>query len=497
LNPIWFKNAVGEMNNPVGETVSLMATISGEMSVDDVPLAPWADLQAIKNGDESPMEVVVEVPVGKSKRGWNYKPQALQSIVGEVMSQGLSGFLGHQKAEDVNTQFPTPVTHWVGAKFDPNVENKDSSGKVISKGAAYFRGVIDKAADDLKRWIKSKVVRQVSIFGYPKIKKVSGEIDVVDYKPLSIDWTPLNRPGMPTRIVAMGEIDVINGELDGSHEELREALRKAIHQAMGAGENNWVYIEKVFDDHAIIEYSGPSIETKFFSFPYKVENDEVQLGEKKEVTKKEVYEPVGEINSGGGQEMTLQEILAKLKELGVSPRVIAGEMGWTVQDVAGEMDSQWLKDVTGAQETLNRLKETLGVTGEMDVVQVAGQLAGDINKVREALGVSGEMDIIQVAKDAAQAVQDQRKANFEKLIDDTLKEKVSGEMAQSTVKRMLNIQEGATKEQISGEIDKLLEDETVKSIIGKLHVDKPPVITSGDNGGNQGSQGLRVKRQAI
>jgi len=83
------------------------------------------------------------------------------------------------------------------------------------------------------------------------------------------------------------------------------------------------------------------------------------------------------------------------------------------------------------------------------------------------------------------------------LIDDTLKEKVSGEMAQSTVKRMLNIQEGATKEQISGEIDKLLEDETVKSIIGKLHVDKPPVITSGDNGGNQGSQGLRVKRQAI
>src|SRR5690606_21982148 len=111
---------------------SVQAVISGEMRVEDVPLAPWVDLQALKAGDPEPMEIVVEIPAGKSKRGWNYRPEALQKIVGEVMSQGLPGFLGHQKPEDVDHQFPTPVTHWVGALW------KD--------GKAYFRGVVDKAA---------------------------------------------------------------------------------------------------------------------------------------------------------------------------------------------------------------------------------------------------------------------------------------------------------------------------------------------------------------
>ena len=89
------------------------------------------------------------------------------------MSQGLPGFLGHQKPEDVDSQFPTPVTHWVGAKWE--------------NGRAYFRGVIDKAAADLKRWIKAHTIRQVSIFGVPKLQRVNGEYNVVDYKPLSID----------------------------------------------------------------------------------------------------------------------------------------------------------------------------------------------------------------------------------------------------------------------------------------------------------------------
>ena len=67
-------------------------------------------------------------------------------------------------------------------------------------------------------------------------------------------------------------------------------------------------------------------------------------------------------------------------------------------------------------------------------------------------------------------------------------------MAQALVRKMLQVPEGATKEQIAGEINKLLEDETVKTAIGKFHVDKPPII--GD-GGNKETTTLRVKRQAI
>ncbi len=380
---MWLKDKTyGEMSGGAGvsgETSSLNALIAGEMQPGDVPLNPGMDIVALKAGDVEPMEVVVEVPAGKSKRGWSYRPEALQAIVGEVMSQGLPGFLGHQKAEDVDSQFPVPVTHWVGAKWD------DTTKK------AYFRGVIDKAAADLKRWIKGKTIKTVSIFGIPKLQKaVDGETNVVDYKPLSIDWTPLGRAGMPTAVVATGEIDVVDGQ----------------------------------------------------------------------------------INSGGEKIMTWKELVAKLKEMLASNEVtfgqVAGEMGWKAQDVAGEIDAQWLEDVTGAVETLG--------------------------KVRDALGITREMDVVALASEAKKAMDEMSKAGHEALINEVLKEKVAGEMAQGLVRKMLQVADDATKEQVAGEIDKLLEDETVKAAIGKFHLDKPAAI--GGSGSNEATT-LRVKRQGI
>lgn len=372
----------------VGEISSVQAVISGEMRVEDVPLAPWADLQALKAGDPEPMEVVVEIPAGKSRRGWNYTPEALKAIVGEVMSQGLPGFLGHQKPENIDYEFPTPVTHWVGALW------KD--------GKAYFRGVIDKVANDLKRWIKAKAIRQVSIYGIPKLQKINGETHVVDYKPLSIDWTPLNRAGMPTSVVAIGEMDEIL-PTDIIDEEMKEDI--------------------------------------------------------------------------GGEQKTMnwKELVAQLKTMLNNKEVtlaqIAGEMGWKPEEIAGEIDSNWLKEVTGAIETLGKVKEVLGVTGEMDV--------------------------IKVATDAKKALDESIKVAREKLVDETIKEKVAGEMAQALIKKMLQLPEGElTKEIIAGEIDKLLADEVVKNTISKFHIDKPPVINNNsDNDGT--SSALRVKRQAI
>jgi len=376
------------LTEAVGEIIAVQAFISGEIQVEDVPLAPWADLQALKAGDPEPMEVVVEIPAGKSKRGWNYTPEALKAIVGEVMSQGLPGFLGHQKPENIDYEFPTPVTHWVGALW------KD--------GKAYFRGVIDKAASDLKRWIKAKSIRQVSIYGVPKLQKVNGETHVVDYKPLSIDWTPLNRAGMPTSVVAIGEMDEIlsTDMVDG---EMKEDIG----------------------------------------------------GEQKTMNWKEL---VGQLKTMlANKEVTLSQI--------------AGEMGWKPEEIAGEIDSNWLKEVTEAVETLGKVKEVLGVTGEMDVVKIA--------------------------QDAKKALDESIQAAREKLIDDIIKEKVAGEMAQALVKKMLQLPEGElTKEVIAGEIDKLLADEVVKNAISKFHIDKPPFINNtGDNG--ETSSALRVKRQTI
>ncbi len=239
----------------VGEMASVQAVVSGEMKVEDVPLAPWADLQALKAGDPEPMEVVVEIPAGKSKRGWNYTPEALQKIVGEVMSQGLPGFLGHQKPEDVDSQFPIPVTHWVGAKYE--------------NGKAYFRGVIDKAADDLKRWIKSKAVRTVSIFGVPKLQQTAGETNVVDYKPLSIDWTPLGRAGMDTAVVAIGEMDEIIGGEKMDWKELVKQLKQKIDekevsaaQIIGEFDSELPKYKEIFGEISAAEQAKKAMEEK-------------------------------------------------------------------------------------------------------------------------------------------------------------------------------------------------------------------------------------------
>jgi len=368
----------------VGEISSVQAVISGEMRVEDVPLAPWADLNTLKAGDSEPMEVVVEIPAGKSRRGWNYTPEALKAIVGEVMSQGLPGFLGHQKPENIDYEFPTPVTHWVGALW------KD--------GKAYFRGVIDKAASDLKRWIKAKAIRQVSIYGVPKLQKVNGETHVVDYKPLSIDWTPLNRAGMPTSVVAIGEMDEIlsTDMVDG---EMKENIG----------------------------------------------------GEQKTMNWKEL---VGQLKTMlDNKEVTLGQVI--------------GEMSLTAQAVAGEMAD----------------------------VKTAMDAAATLEQVREALGVSGEMDVVQAAKTAAEAVTAQAEATHDAMVDEAISEKVKGEMAQDLVKRMLIVPVGATKEQVAGEIDKLLADEKIKSALSKLYTDGP--VPKGGSGSEPSRQYTRVTRIAI
>lgn len=177
--------------------------ISGEMAIKDIPVSDMVDLEALKKGDEDPLEVIVEVPVSQSKRGWYYTHEALRDIVDAVNERTLHGFLGHQKPEDVPNEFPEPVTHWIGAKMTEN--------------AAYFRGVVDAGAEKLKRWIRGGIVKQVSIFGEAHLAESNGSTHVVGYDPLSIDWTPLDRMGMPTRIVAVGEMHGLNLPYDNPY----------------------------------------------------------------------------------------------------------------------------------------------------------------------------------------------------------------------------------------------------------------------------------------
>lgn len=325
--PDTIKEYAGEM------AVPLQMDVIGEMAVEDIPVAPWADVKSLQENDPNPMEVVVAVPVGKSKRGWFYTEEALKAIERTVNEQGLPGFMGHQKPDDVDHEFPEPVTHWVGAKFE--------------NGKLYVRGVIDKSAEDLKRWIKGNAVRTVSIFGVPKLKhKTNGEIEVVDYQPLSIDWTPLGRAGMETQVVAIGEMDSVREE---TKEETQE-------------------------------------ETK------------------------------------------------------------AGDSMDEVQKVYGE------------------LTELLGVEGE--------ELVASVEKMKAAF-------------------EEQKRKECGELVEQLIKEKVSGEVAQVLVKKLLKYEGEPDKEKIAGEIDNILNDPDVQEALSKIYAVNPPVV------GEEQSSKLVVKRVRI
>ena len=379
---------------PTGEFARIAANISGEMKVDDVPLAPGVDLAALKAGDDAPLEVVVEVPAGKSRRGWNYLPQTLQKIVGEVAANTATGFLGHQKPEDVNTQFLPPATHWVGAKWDPNAPVKDDKGNIIGRGMAYFRGVVDAAAKDLKRWIRAGRVKQVSIFGMPTLRQAVGETQVVDYRLLSIDWTPLDRAGMPTRIVAMGEIDVI-GQDDGSHKD------------------------------------------------------------------------------GGGQTVTLQELLMQLKALGAQPKAIAGEMGWTFEQLAQDV----------APDVWAKLQAATKAVGEMALV----------------FGLSAEAkleDLVSAAKAAKQAKDDAAKAQHGQVIDKVIGEMVVAEAARPLVKRMLQVPDNADEAAVTKAVGEMLVAEDVKKALAGVFKETPITPKAGREA-DSNTNGLVMHRARI
>ena len=179
--------------------INLLANLNGEIAVQDIPVAPGVDLEKLKEGDSDPLEVVVEINSGLSSRKWNYLPDTVKKIVDQINEGTPNGFLGHQKPEDIDSEFPDIATHWIGALF------KD--------GKAFVRGYVDPSMIKLKRLIKSKRIKQVSIFGIPTLAKNNGETQVVDYQLLSLDWTPLDRNGMPTRVIAtseMADLDLFN-----------------------------------------------------------------------------------------------------------------------------------------------------------------------------------------------------------------------------------------------------------------------------------------------
>ena len=86
------KLLAGEQNAARGEMDNINALLTN-IAPSDIPLAANVDIEELKAADDDPLEVVVEIPAGKSKRGWNYTVKSLQDIIDYTMANTLSGFL--------------------------------------------------------------------------------------------------------------------------------------------------------------------------------------------------------------------------------------------------------------------------------------------------------------------------------------------------------------------------------------------------------------------
>lgn len=134
------------------------------------------------------------------------------------------------------------------------------------------------------------------------------------------------------------------------------------------------------------------------------------------------------------------------------------------------------------KELLAQLKAKL-TAGEVTLQEVIAALDGDtsaklelLGKVKQSLGVTEDNQLLETVEQAGKALKESQEAKLGQEVKDAVREKVSGEMAQTLIARMITPKQGQTKETIVGEIDSLLADESIKGMISQMQVGTPSFI---------------------
>lgn len=562
----------------------------GEVSIDvdkgDIPIDDELQdvIDKLATGDENPCWIAMEIYEGEGSHGY-YTEGAIQAVVDGVNSSKPMGFRGHQKPENLPFEFPDPTTHWFAA------EMIKSGNKAVAK----VYGLIDQAFPNLRRWVRSRRIKEVSIYGEPKYE--SGTSNVVDYNLYSIDWAPRNRAGMTTKLAwaseMHGEIDkstwtkskaeewlqehdfstssydemvnwhafrqedpdkydslrtdtspfdfnqddgvnVIYGilqeddeettevqsirfyhgkaeaegegevaaEYDGSFEEFTDIIRNELRNHF-SDSDYYVYIYRCFSDHIIVEYTSDD-KSGYWWIDFTVDQDElgrllIEFSKPEEVEINKTYVKVGDeggSNSMGETKKTTIETLADIraevakKELTVSE--VLAELGITGEQALEVLDDDRLTKLQNAADLGKKLVKALGFTSEMEVdkvVETAEQMSKVYDQVEDVDNV-GEM--VKVYQEKAE------QKNGE-VLNEVIKDKVTGEQAQALIKRLIKVDKDADKEAVAGEVDTLLEDEEIKGMLSRLYTDKK--VPTGENVDSTkkdtGFKSGRSKRQRV
>ncbi|WP_234780291.1 hypothetical protein [Clostridioides difficile] len=275
---------------------------------------------------------------------------------------------------------------------------------------------------------------------------------------------------MPTSIVGM-EMSPNGEQLDGTFEALRIDLREALKAKFSINDNNsYLYIQNIrYDNNTVIYELEQNGLCKLYSIPFTIVENKINLGEEIEVIKKISYEAKGEMK---GEENKLEgkELIKNVKGL-----LQTGEISY----------SEVIQGIGLTKEI---------VTGEMEDVKSSLKAEKELREVKKVLGIVGEMDTVEVAKKASKALENEKKEAWNCIVNKVIKDKVSGEIAQTLVKKMLNVEEGSSEEVITGEIENILNDEFVKNTMSNMYKDNP-TTTGLSNSSNNGS--LITKKNRI
>lgn len=423
--------------------LNTMELARGEMltdkkTIDDlrarIPLNPLATpemIQELKGTD--PVDCIFEVDYREGSNGI-YNDSAFESIEKQIREADpfIPAGYGHQSQEAVQYEGRDIYGSVIGALLD------------TAAGKMYYRIIADKGddAEKIRRWLKNKQIGAVSIWGVPTYSDAGAEI--IDYDLFSVDFVPPHREGQKNKAY-IGEME----KTELGHNDLDVLLQKALMQKY----NEYVYRSEVYDSYFIAEH-----ENDFYKIPYKVKDDKAVLGTAEKVRRIIKYEPMG----GTMDTMTNDALLAEIKAR-------TGDGRLSAEKVAGEMDVKL--------EDKDAIKELQDAKKELD----------KFNEAAKSLGLTLD-EIIQNAKKSKEAEkQAKEKAEFDKTVEAVEAEKgltkdgkATGEMV-NVVRKFARLEVGMTKEQIAGEMDRVINDPDIQKVFGGKYASTP--VSSATNTG--------------
>lgn len=154
----------------------------------DVPVDAQL-LEQVKQGDEDPMFVTIEVlNESVSKNGRNWSKEAIASVAEQINSKRPDGYMGHLLEGERKHKYPKPQTIWLGAKAE------ETDGKM----RLFAKGYVLPEAKRLRTYLrKAKAAGKsvaVSVYGTIEraAKAANGALEMANFDLESIDWA---RPG--------------------------------------------------------------------------------------------------------------------------------------------------------------------------------------------------------------------------------------------------------------------------------------------------------------